>query len=290
MKHWLFLVMIFVTTFTSYSNDIKKVSVVYRYFVIESQSIEEAKIIALERAKIQAIADEFGTTVSQNASTYIETHNGESHTDFFSIGGSELNGEWVETTTAPEYKILTDGEQLVVSVVVEGKIRRINAVKAPCEVKLLRNGCDEQNESVEFFAGDDFRMSFKSPVEGYIAVYLIDADNKAYCLIPYQAQTDGCFSTKANQRHILFDIASADTRYKDVVDELTLDTSREKEHNRILTIFSPNKFFKANDNSSHNVELPRQLDYSDFQKWLGRIRLQDPEMSIHETIITIQQK
>ncbi len=289
MKYWSFFVIVFVTTFISYPKEVKKVSAEYQYSVHENQSLEEAKVIALERAKIKAISDEFGTMVSQNASTYIETRNGETTTDFISIGGSELNGEWIETTSEPEYKILTDGEQLVVSVIVQGKIRRINGVKTPCEVKLLRNGCDDQNESSEFFSGDELRMSFRSPVAGYLAVYLIDADKQVYCLIPYQGQTDGCFLTKANQRHLLFDVASADNQYKEVVDELILDTTREKEYNRILTIFSPNKFFKANDHS-YSIELPRQLDSQDFQKWLGRIRMQDSDMSINETIITIIKK
>ena len=71
----------------------------------ENISLEEAKRIALERAKIQAIADEFGTIVSQSNTTLVSNRNGESSSDFFSLGGSEVKGEWIETIGQPEYEI-----------------------------------------------------------------------------------------------------------------------------------------------------------------------------------------
>lgn len=48
-----------------FSQQIKKVEGEYTYIVPENVDLEKAKHIALERLKIQLIADEFGTTVSQ---------------------------------------------------------------------------------------------------------------------------------------------------------------------------------------------------------------------------------
>ena len=64
---------------------VKTVSATIAYHASESMSVEEAKRIALERAKIQAIADEFGTIVSQNNSTIVKNINGKSNIDFISI-------------------------------------------------------------------------------------------------------------------------------------------------------------------------------------------------------------
>lgn len=69
----------------------------YTYIVPENVDLEKAKHIALERLKIQLIADEFGTTISQSNSTFVKNSNGESDVDFLSIGGSEVRGEWIET-------------------------------------------------------------------------------------------------------------------------------------------------------------------------------------------------
>ena len=83
----------------------EKVRAEYIYHAPENISLEEAKRIALERAKIQAIADEFGTIVSQSNTTMVSNRNGESSSDFFSLGGSEVKGEWIETIGQPSYDI-----------------------------------------------------------------------------------------------------------------------------------------------------------------------------------------
>ena len=66
----------------------------YTYHVPENVTVEQAKTTALERAKVQAIADEFGTLIGQSNSTLVTNENGKSDTHFSSIGRSDVNGEW----------------------------------------------------------------------------------------------------------------------------------------------------------------------------------------------------
>lgn len=108
-----------------YSQRTTKVSATYTYYAPETMSVEEAKRVALDRAKIQAIADEFGTIVSQSTSTVITNINGESDTQFFALGGSDVKGEWIETIGEPEYEINYINNQLLVRCVVKGKAREI---------------------------------------------------------------------------------------------------------------------------------------------------------------------
>lgn len=54
------------------SSKIEKVHGEYTYHVPDNVSLEEGKRTALERAKIQALADAFGTLVSQNNSTIVK--------------------------------------------------------------------------------------------------------------------------------------------------------------------------------------------------------------------------
>ena len=264
----------------------KKVKAEYIYHVPENVSPESAKSIALQRAQAQAIADEFGTVVTQSSSIYIETSQETTNTDFLSIGGSELKGEWIETIGEPIYKYITDGDQIALCVEVSGVIREITGSKVPFELKTLRNGTENINESDNFKNGDDLYMSFQSPAQGYLAIYLIDNAKEAYCLLPYSNQEDGFYLIKSNKRYILFSPDNEQNIDKHAVDEIILETTQPKERNRIVAVFSPNKFYKANDNRTQK-DLPRNLSYADFQKWLTELKKKDTELSISEKAITI---
>lgn len=264
----------------------KKVRVEYIYYLPVNVTPDEARDVAIQRAKAQAIADEFGSIVTQSSSVRIETENEVVNTDFLSIGGSELKGEWIETIGEPKIEYITDGKEIALRVQLSGIIREIEGAKVPFNVRILRNGTSDAYESDVFNKGDDLYISFRSPSSGYIAIYLIDTESKAYCLLPYQRQENGFFSVKANNRYLFFHPDFADGVEKEQVDEIVTDTSLRKERNRILTVFSPNKFFKAVDGQSEK-DVPRNLSYAEFQKWLANLKRRDVELSIIETAITI---
>lgn len=258
----------------------------YIYQLPENVALEDGKDMALQRAKIQAIADEYGTIVTQTATTNIDILNGETTTDFLSIGGSEVKGEWIETIGTPQFDLITDGGQVAIRVRVKGKIRETEGSKIPFDVKILRNGITTADENESFMSGDSFYLSFCSPVSGYLAVYLIDAQKQAYCLLPYQSVETGNFKTKANKQYLFFHPDYAEDMPGSMVDEYVFDASENKERNRILAVFSPNRFFKAVDQRT-SIDLPRNLGYADFQKWLSDVKKRDTDMAIIEKSITI---
>jgi len=190
----------------------KRVDAEYIYHAPENVSLEEAKRIALERAKLQAIADAFGTVVSQSNFTTVANRNGKSDVDFFSLGGSEVKGEWIETIGEPEYSISYERNMLVVKVSVKGKAREMVSAQIDIVAKVLRNGTEDKFESDEFRSGDDLYLSFISPISGYLAVYLVDAEQTTYCLLPYRNQTNGIYKVEANRRYLFFHIKEAPTQ------------------------------------------------------------------------------
>lgn len=143
-----------------FSQQIKKVEGEYSYIVPENVDLEKAKQIALERLKIQLIADEFGTTISQSNSTLVKNSNDESDVDFLSVGGSEVRGEWIETIGKPQFNISYEKNMLVVRVVAKGRIREIVSASVDFKALVLRNGTDDKFESNSFKSGDDLLMSF----------------------------------------------------------------------------------------------------------------------------------
>lgn len=288
MKHILLLLSV-LFTIPVFSQKMKTVEGEYTYHAPENVTLEEAKRIALDRAKIQALADAFGTIVSQTNATHVQNRNGSSDIDFLSIGGSEVKGEWIETVGEPQYNISYEQGMLVVKVSVKGKAREIVSVQIDIKAKVLRNGTEDKFESDEFRDGDDLYLSFVSPVSGYLAVYLVDAEQKAYCLLPYRSQTDGIYKVEANRRYVFFNIKEAPLQERPYVDEYVMTCSRSSEYNQIYVIFSPQSFAKAADNTSSET-LPGELNYKELQKWLTKYRKKDKSMNvIKKSIIIINQ-
>ena len=281
------IILLLILSSTVFAQKLKTVEGEYTYHAPENVTMEQAKRTALNRAMIQALADEFGTIVSQSNTTRVENKDGQSNIDFLSIGGSEVKGEWIETIGEPIYNIRYEGDMLIVSVKVKGKAREIVSAGIDFQAKVLRNGTEDKFESDQFRSGDDLYLSFQSPVSGYLAVYLIDANNQAYCLLPYRNQTDGIYPIKANQHYLFFNIKEAPQQERLYVDEYVMTCERETEQNHIYIIFSPNQFAKATDNHT-SPSLPRELSYKDFQKWLVKCRKHDKEMKLKTIQMVIQ--
>ena len=131
----------------------------YTYPIPENISIADAKIIALEKARLQVIADEFGTIVDMTTMTEMYDSDERSSVEMISYGESEVKGEWIEDVEVPEYSIDFNQGVLMVTVTVKGKIRQIVSADIDFNAKVLRNGMEERFESYDFKHGDQLYMS-----------------------------------------------------------------------------------------------------------------------------------
>lgn len=287
VKKYLCCFICIVFSICCFSQKIKTVDGEYTYVVPENVNLDKAKYIALERLKIQLIEEEFGATVSQSNSTLVKNSNGKSDVDFVSIGGSEVNGEWIETIGTPRYNIYYEKEMLVVSVKAKGRIREIISTAVDVKSLVLRNGIEDRFESDTFKSGDDLYISFQSPTNGYLVVYLVDTEQRAFCLLPYQNMKEGSFNVEANKRYVLFSTQTAASELKPYVDEYTMTCTHDQEINQLYVIFSTSPFVKAIDDKLEK-ELPRELSNEDFQKWLAKYRTRDTNMVVKKTTITIR--
>ncbi len=275
--------------FVCQAQEVKKVQATYTYYAPENISLEEAKRTAFERAKIQAIADVFGTVVSQSNSTVVKNENGNSSIDFFSLGSSEVKGEWIETLKETVDGISHDSERgmMVVTVSVVGKAREIVSAAIDLDVEILRNGTDLKFADLDFRTGDRLYVYFKAPLNGHLAIYLLDETTmQVYCLLPYLKSGIGSMAIKHDKPYIFF---SDKHRYDKIteVNEYRLTANRPVETNRIYTVFSPNDFVKANADVYSNTT-PRQLGYEEFQKWLEKVRRHDEKVCVRKHDVKIR--
>lgn len=259
----------------------KTVESEYTYYAPETLSLEQAKEIALERAKIQIIADEFGTIVSQTNYTTVTNSNDNSAVNFQSIGYSDLRGEWIETIGNPAYNITYSAGMQAVNVRVKGKIREITASYAQIRAKLLRNMPELRFESNEFRNNDDLFVHFISPVNGFLSIYLIDNSDNAFCLLPYARQSDGIYTIEANKEYIMFSKSKAALSERSIVDEYIMTCGSTPEPNKLAIIFSENPFVKSSDFGVSDL-LPRRLSSSDLNHWLAKSRARDTKMQYIE--------
>ena len=264
----------------------ERVTATYTYYAPEHVSIEEARRVALQRAQLQAIADAFGTIVTQTNATTVRNENGKSDVSLLSLGASEVKGEWLRTDGEPEYEIAYEDGMLAVTVRVKGVIREIVNAAVDFQARVLCNGTEDRFEQDRFRNGDDLYLSFQSPVDGYLTVYLLDAEGTAYCLLPYRGDTGGRVAVKGNRRYVFFSVDDVPAGEQGMVDEYVMTCGNGKELNQIYVIFSPQLFTKAVDYAGEGVQ-PRELPYEEFQQWLFNCRKQDREMRVEVKHIVI---
>lgn len=292
----LFLFALLACVLSASAQKVKTVEGEYAFIVPSTITPAEAKLTAVERAKTEALAKEFGTIVSQTNSTMMSTENERTKSSFFSLGDSEVRGEWLKTIDQKVEQQIVD-DQLVIKAWVKGEAREVTFAKVEFETRLLRNGKEDKFESEEFRDGDEFYISFCSPANGYLAIYLLDAERNANRIVPEDPKSgkeeDGCYSVDHSQRYVFID---------DSEKHLILKLDQEQEINQLYIVFSPNKFYtpvdkRLLDNSDlekyrdqvfkESYHLP-YIPFKDFQKWLVKLRKKDPEVQVVTKFIKIK--
>ncbi|MFR9603699.1 MAG: DUF4384 domain-containing protein [Rikenellaceae bacterium] len=285
MRYIFILILLTISTSTAWAQNTRRVEVEYTYHVPGNVSHDAAREIALQRAQLKAIADEYGTTISQNNFTNIVNSNNSTSVDMQTIGSSEVKGEWIETIGEPEYAAYFDQGMMVIRVKVVGRVRAISYAQVEFTANILCNGTTPKFSSTKFKSGDDLYLHFQSPQNGYLAVYLVDSNKDVYCLLPYRNAPEEVFEIKKGVEYILFSAQQSPTI--SYIDEYVMTNSGRSETNQIYTIFSPNRFVKSDDSFSEEL-LPRKLSFEKFQGWLAKNRKRDVEMQAKIEIITIE--
>ena len=256
-----------------------------------SQSQAESRV--LEQAKIKAIADEFGTSVSMSNRTSNTVINGNSTTTFVSLGASDVLGEWLETIGQPQWSKKEEGGLTAYTVKLKGRIRELNISAVDVDIKLLCNGVDTLSNKLRMntsYHGDSAYVYFKSPVEGYVAIYITDelSDNKiAQRLLPYPRQGGQAYHVLADEDYYFFSKNKAPSKDRRYVVTERKGCYGEFDINKIYVIFSPTVFTKAID-TNVDAGMPNQLPLDEFHKWLSGHRRRNSDMVVKAYEIEIR--
>lgn len=279
-----------------FSQRVETVTASYCYEVSDNTSPIEAKNKTIELAKRDAIDKTFGNIVTEQSRNFIRTKNGESQNDFFSLAECDLNGEWIETIEGPIWETTIHKENTTIySVKLIGKVRELTAAKIDFKHKVLFNGTDPEKNEIRqncFKDGDNMYLSFRAPVDGYLAVYNVDFNdnnNGNYTtqrILPYHGQPGGIYKIKADTTYIFFSEEHEMAEIKPYVNKLIMRARTDNDYNYLYIIFSPNPFVKANDKQTEE-NMPEVLKSRDFDKWLSNNQKHDKQMCVKKELVQI---
>ena len=291
MKHVFLIICALLICLVSLAGDIKHISITYEYISDNpNETPEQAERTAIQMAQQKALEEHFGLDVVGITSTMQrnrqEGQKVSSSSDVFSMRETSVRGEWIETTSQKVLEKTFEKGFWHVRVYIEGRARNHSTDKPEIQYAFINNAHDKQNRD-QYYDGDDIFLRFTSPVSGALCIYLVDTEQNAYCLLPYQSNAVGYQPIEANKDYLFFS-EMVDPN----ADEYTLNTMQSSEQNALYVIFSPNTFTKAVDKQAgtnwREEQLPRFLRYEDLMKWLARNQTRDENMVVRREVVTIR--
>lgn len=273
----------------------KKSSATYQINLTQSEFSEaEACQKCKEYAMVEAIEKQFGRVVVQGNTTVVKNTTTGEETEttqiFNTIAETFVNGEWVETLEESCERFIYE-EEFWVKCAVKGKVRELTQPKVELQtatLKCLNKDC----VSSDFEDGESFYMYLKSPLDGYVTIFISDA-NTAQRLLPYADMPRGMMNAvevRADEEYILFSQDMDKLNLREYVDEYELYAENEVDQNRIYVIYSeePLKKPMLSKSDEEEFEMPMELKAEDLQRWMSKQKRYNPEMVVFRADITIK--
>jgi hypothetical protein len=276
LRFLVIILLLFCFSVTGYTQKLKIETGTAQIKVEKNITEEEAIKKVEELAKINAIENAFGTFVEQESN--ITVNSGKS--DFRIVGSTKVKGEWIETLEKKfskdfqEEKGLYGPEQTAwITCTIKGKIKRATP-KANIDFSSL--SCPDLScRSTTFKSDESLYLYFKSPLNGYLSVYL-EVEDTVNRLLPYSSsQNSSSVNVKADKEYFFF-VTNQSVSEFGKPDEVKLYTNRKQEINTIYIIFSEEDYFKPILNPEKDMKdgyfIPKSLSKNKFEEWLSQNR------------------
>jgi hypothetical protein len=299
LQNSIFLFFILILPFSAFSQKEFATEGEFVLRIEKNQTISQAKDFALQQAKVDGIERVFGRVIINGNSTYLQNksagHSQETKSAFAFFSDSFVKGEWIRNTREPSFTFETVRGEQWVRVKIAGIVREI--VSSPITFQLQTLNCNSPSCATEIFRhNQDFFVSFKSPDNGYLALYLDDPNlGETSRILPYQesSQYFGSVPIKRNVPYIFFSKASDLLSEMGHVDELkfSLSPSNSSEQFKLFVLFSPDAFSNPllEDKSelyldrkllTRGILLPKSMSSDQFQEWLQKVRINKPKLQV----------
>lgn len=255
----------------------QKVQVTETMHVPGYMSMDRARAELMQKAMLKGVEQAFGTRIVINSvGSTVTSNNGASKETYASGSSESLAGEWIKTNNAD---FTVNGEWLTLHL--SGVVREFPEGRPTPKVRCMRNSKESKLHETNFTDGEKMWLYFYSELPGYVAIYILDENGKANCIVPY-SQDSNCYRVTANTDYVFVDDKDKNNSWwKSIV----LQAPGHLVVNHIYVMFSPNMFGSISTNSGFRdaytgKELPRNCSDREFLKWLSGHRAADPQMSV----------
>ncbi len=273
----------------------------------EADCIGEARKRVIDAASVDALENAFGRVIVQGTNTYIENiqtgDKVETNTQMNTIGNSMVKGEMVEIEIEKLEWIVRDKanptgieNELWLLCEIKGKAREIASVESNFEVATLNCADDEKCKTSTFNNQDRIYFSFRSPVGGYLSIFMEDREEDiVYRLFPY-SKMDGDFENavpvQSDQEYVLF----SEEHHKDyfpqlsrsMVDPIVAYTTKNQLFNRIFVVFSENEYKKPILDVNQAAGGIKTIATKKFYDWVSKNK-RNSDFQVSNLDITISQ-
>lgn len=244
--------------------------------VEDNMTKEQARRKAEELAKIDAIINAFGQYVEQETNLSVQ----DGRLNFNIIGTTRVKGEWVrelskafEEESRDEKGTFGTIQTQWITCKIRGMVKEASP-KANIEYYTLSYP-NPVSKAQTFISGNSFYVWFRSPVNGYLSIYLDDGTD-VFRLLPYDDMPSlSTVKIDADNEYIFF--SRHHNYFSNNVDELILFTPKKSELNTLHFIFSEEQYFKPVLESTYKDEkgdiAPKSLSKTAFENWLAKNKI-----------------
>jgi hypothetical protein len=253
---------------------------------------------AVQAAKIKALGDEFGYSIIQGINTQTKTNSDNAvltSTRLSEVSNTLVKGEWIaDDKNYPKTKFIIrdkgEDQEIWLLCEVSGTARVLS--EAPVSFESFTYSCDKPRDCItgQFKHGDSMFLYFKSPVKGFLSVFMVE-NGLVYRLLPYAQMGDAYESAvpiESDKDYELFSPRHFDYfEHFSQVDEYGLETDEDGEpvSNLLYVVFSTKPFQKpalqASENGIKSLELPK------FQTWLNQNKGLDKNFQVSRLSVTV---
>jgi len=299
MVRLLTIVILFIACL-AYGQEVVETSGEAQVKVERNMSKEDAMEEARQQAMIIAIEKVFGSYVEQDSDISIE----DGQANFKIIGHSLVKGDWLKTINEKfkEDSRIIKGDlgketETWINCKIKGVVREITKPDTRLNFKPL--SCPEMNcHTYSFYDGTPLYLSFSSPVDGFLSVYIVEPSNIALRILPYQSMPKKYLNAVPVEADIKYTFFANSEEYNYfegfpylLIDEIIMETELKKEHYDLYVIFSSNPFEKPlllDQIVEEDKDLiPKNLGLIEFEEWLQETRIYDSEFQYQRITLTV---
>ncbi len=262
----------------------------------EHMSKDELRDKLRKQAIIKAIENTYGSTVMQKTEIQIQ----DGHTRFNIDGSTLVRGEWLKTTKEKYSEELrevktSNGNRMEVWIncKIEGKVREV--ISSPVVIDFSSGNCPDKKCGTSVFKnGESMYLFFKTPVDGYLSVFVVE-NEQAFRILPYQQMSSvyaHAVPVAENKDYVFFSNYRSHDYFPDfsyyLADELLMFTDKNEENLKLYVIFSTETFHTALLDEEKGTEgIPKSLSLDSFTDWLENNRMFNTGFDYQATTLRI---